>query len=151
MNHPKTLREIPDWLRQELLAIDPKLTIRWNERQQRWQVMRRRENSEVPSFLTRQDISEREWWQYVQVFWIEESDGSYRDLDMRIVKALRKGDLHRRGVESFLRELEEEEESVEREKDRPMEEIESEITKEVCAAERGRVSSGRSGSHQIVL
>lgn len=107
---PITLREVPGWLKTELRNIDPKLAIRWNERAHRWVVMRKRENTSPPSALTRRDIVEREWWQYVSVFTWEEPDGSYRELDMRLIHALRKSDLHTRDFRDILAEMEREEE-----------------------------------------
>jgi hypothetical protein len=139
---PNQLRAIPDWLTAELKGIDPALAVRWNERRQRWQIMRKRSKTIPPSALTKRDISEREWWQYVTCFTWENDDGTYRDLDMRIIHALRLSDLHVRDFRDVIREMEDAERKLQEEKSGKIREIEEEMYGALHDAVVGKAFSG---------
>lgn len=148
---PESLKPVPPWVAQELRALDDKLTVRWNPKRDRWQIMRRREKTSPPNALTKSDIFEREWWQYVSVFFWEEPDGSFRELDMRLIHVLRKSDMHQRGIADVLREMEAEDDRVRRSKSVAIANVQTAIAEDMHSAVVGRAYSGAHASGGFTL
>lgn len=143
---PESLRPVPEWFTREMRAIDPTLVVRWHEREQRWVIMRPRSPGEPPSALTQRDITERPWWKYVTVFRVENEDGSYRDLDMRIIHAMRKADGYRRDWREMLAEIEKSEQDHEKDRFRDLDARRVEIAKDLKAALTNRYLAGYGGT-----
>jgi hypothetical protein len=152
VRHPESLKPLPSWLTAELRGLDEAVAVRYNPKLDRWQIMRRRTNGVPPNALTRKDIFEREWHEYVTVFTWENDDGSYRALDMRLIHALRKGDLQRRDWRVVLAEIEAEEAKSEAERLAPYADTTEAMYGELHDALNERVSMGSGGhSRKLVL
>lgn len=145
-DNTKSLRVPPKWITDEVSAIDRDLVIRWSEVSQRWIVMRKRKAGEPPSSLVSQDISERDWWEYTFVFRIENDDGSYRDLDMRLVHALRIGDCQNRDWREVLREIEKKEAAEEKARQRDIPERRAQVAQDMCDIVREKIFVGSGGT-----
>lgn len=148
---PQSLKPIPEWLKRELRALDGRLAIRWNPRRDRWQIMRKRERSVPPSALTKKDPVERDWWQYVTCFTWEEPDGSYRELDRRLVECLRKGDIHNRDFRVIIQEMEAEEAALRKEKQAKINDFQENMLRDMHDAAVGKAWAGAYGGGGVTF
>lgn len=148
---PESLKPVPEWLRRELSALDGRLAVRWNPKLCRWQVMRKREHAVPPSSLTKKDVFERDWWQYVSCFTWEEPNGDYRELDARLIHALRKGDVQTRDFRVIIAEMEAEEAALRREKQWKVNDFQENMLGDMRDAAVGRCYSGAHASGGVTL
>ncbi len=85
---------IPDWnFVRKLKSYDRKLGVHWDARKQRWAITRL-----VPDSTS---VSE----QPKVLFYVQNTDKSFRPLDDRVLYMLRKGDHHNRGRRAVIEEM----------------------------------------------
>lgn len=139
---PDSLRSVPEWFKTELRAVDPELRVRWSPRVLRWQIMRPRKSGEIPNALTRADTFERDWWEWVCVWTVSSPDGQkYADLDMRLIHAMRAGDLQKRDWRHILRDMEKGEEEIQRDRQRKLDDARASVAQVAADFATGKVTN----------
>ena len=110
---------IPDWgFRKELKRMDSKLDVKWNSGFQRWTIVR---ETAAPGNLYNYEAG---------VMRVANDDGSYRPLDSRTLRSLRRYDGHTRGADTVANDIIEEQinhhAAIKKDEDRDMADLVSE-------------------------
>lgn len=120
---------IADWsFERRLKNYDPKLSVRWVPRRERWGIFR--------STPDKNNLYDRTFL----VFIVEEPSGEFRPLDERVFDRLRKADNHMRGHKEIMREIEEENDRIEEQRNKAFRQEMEDITRDIAPIVRREMS-----------
>lgn len=114
----------------ELHDLDDRLNLGWNEKKERWQIVRESNRMKYIGKFDGRPLF-NSYMRLSHVMTVQNEDGSYRPLDGRIIEHLREIDLWRFSRTSdFWRKIEQDEEDYKTKKARQQSEYIQELTKE---------------------